>query len=183
MTDPRTLDQFDVSGRSALVTGAASGIGLAYAECMAEAGAKVTLTDIDAEGAEREAARLCAEGYEARADVCDVADLVQVAAAVDKHVAAYGGLDICFANAGLDVERDVLPGRLPGPRDLQHHETIVEPDDRIDGPRPLETQPGLHDRTYRVAKAGDYDVLGLIHDVTARIDQGDHHENPNRDSQ
>jgi NAD(P)-dependent dehydrogenase (short-subunit alcohol dehydrogenase family) len=41
---PRTLDQFDIRGRSALVTGAASGIGLAYAECMAEAGAKVTLT-------------------------------------------------------------------------------------------------------------------------------------------
>ena len=103
MTDPKTLDQFDVSGRSALVTGAASGIGLAYAECMAEGGAKVTLTDIDAEGAEREAARLRSGGYEARSDVCDVSDLAQVAAAVDNHVAAYGGLDICFANAGLDV--------------------------------------------------------------------------------
>jgi NAD(P)-dependent dehydrogenase (short-subunit alcohol dehydrogenase family) len=103
MTDPRTLDQFDVTGRSAFVTGAASGIGLAYAECMAEAGAKVSLTDIDGAGAEREAARLRDEGYEARSDVCDVSDLAQVAAAVDNHVAAYGGLDICFANAGLDV--------------------------------------------------------------------------------
>ena len=36
MTDPKALDQFDIAGRSALVTGAASGIGLAYAECMAE---------------------------------------------------------------------------------------------------------------------------------------------------
>lgn len=35
-----TLDQFNISGRSALVTGAASGIGLAYAEAMAEAGAR-----------------------------------------------------------------------------------------------------------------------------------------------
>ena len=52
-----TLDQFDIAGRSALVTGAASGLGLAYAEVMAEAGARVTLADIDAEGAEREAAR------------------------------------------------------------------------------------------------------------------------------
>ena len=40
-----------------MVTGAASGIGLAYAEAMAEAGASVSLTDIDGEGAEREAAR------------------------------------------------------------------------------------------------------------------------------
>ena len=39
----KTLDQFDISGRSALVTGGASGIGLAYAETMAEAGASVTL--------------------------------------------------------------------------------------------------------------------------------------------
>lgn len=99
----KTLDQFDISGRSALVTGAASGIGLAYAEVMAEAGAGVTLTDIDGEGAEREAARLRAEGHEARAAACDVADLDQVAKAFDDHVAAYGGCDIAFANAGLDV--------------------------------------------------------------------------------
>ncbi|HWK41811.1 MAG TPA: SDR family NAD(P)-dependent oxidoreductase [Croceibacterium sp.] len=102
-SDPRTLDQFDVRGRSAFVTGAASGLGLAYAETMAEAGAKVTLTDIDAAGAERETKRLVDAGYEARWDFCDVAQLDQVAAAVDNHVAAYGGLDICFANAGLDV--------------------------------------------------------------------------------
>ena len=99
----KTLDQFDIRGRSALVTGAASGIGLAYAECMAEAGAKVTLTDIDATGAEREAARLAGEGHEVRWAACDVSKLEQVAAAFDGHVAAYGGCDIAFANAGLDV--------------------------------------------------------------------------------
>ena len=97
------LDRFDIKGRSAFVTGAASGIGLAYAEAMAEAGASVTLTDIDAEGAEREAARLRAEGYEARADKLDVSDWDQVVAAFDAHDTAYGGLDICFANAGIDT--------------------------------------------------------------------------------
>jgi len=100
---PKTLEQFDIRGRSALVTGAASGIGLAYAECMAEAGARVTLTDIDGEGAARESQRLVDEGYEARFGVCDVAKLDEVARAFDDHVAAYGGCDIAFANAGLDV--------------------------------------------------------------------------------
>ena len=98
----KTLDQFNITGRSALVTGAASGIGLAYAEAMAEAGASVTLTDIDAEGAEREAARLRKEGYEARAAKLDVTDRAAMTKVFDAHVAAYGGLDIAFANAGID---------------------------------------------------------------------------------
>ncbi|MBB4613772.1 SDR family NAD(P)-dependent oxidoreductase [Novosphingobium taihuense] len=98
-----TLDRFDIKGRSALVTGAASGIGLAYAETMAEAGAAVSLTDIDAEGAEREASRLSALGYEVRAARLDVSDWDDVVAAFDAHDAAYGGLDICFANAGIDT--------------------------------------------------------------------------------
>ncbi|WP_126173860.1 SDR family NAD(P)-dependent oxidoreductase [Altericroceibacterium xinjiangense] len=99
----KTLDQFDIAGRSALVTGAASGIGLAYAEVMAEAGAKVTLADLDMEGAEREAARLRDSGADARAVRCDVSQLDQVVAAFDSHVEAFGGCDIAFANAGLDV--------------------------------------------------------------------------------
>lgn len=99
----KTLDQFDLTGRSGLVTGAASGIGLAYAEVLAEAGAKVTLTDIDAEGAARECARLVDQGFDARWDSCDVSKLDQVARAFDHHVAAYGGCDVAFANAGLDV--------------------------------------------------------------------------------
>jgi len=97
------LDRFDIKGRSALVTGAASGIGLAYAEAMAEAGAAVSLTDIDGEGAEREAARLRDAGYEARADLLDVSDFYAVTAAFDAHAKAYGGLDIAFANAGIDT--------------------------------------------------------------------------------
>jgi NAD(P)-dependent dehydrogenase (short-subunit alcohol dehydrogenase family) len=98
----RTLDQFDIKGRSALVTGGASGLGLAYAEAMAEAGAAVTIADIDLDGAEREAARLRAEGYRARAAALDVVDRAGTARVFADHAAAFGGLDIAFANAGID---------------------------------------------------------------------------------
>jgi NAD(P)-dependent dehydrogenase (short-subunit alcohol dehydrogenase family) len=100
---PKALEQFDITGRSAIVTGAGSGIGLAYAETMAEAGAKVTLTDVDPAAAEREAARLRSEGYEARADQLDVRDRTRTREVFDAHEAAYGGLDIAFANAGLGL--------------------------------------------------------------------------------
>ena len=97
------LDQFDITGRSALVTGAASGLGLAYAEALAEAGASVTLTDIDLEGVSREAARLSAEGYTVRCDRLDVSDRDETARAFAGHMAAFHRLDICFANAGIDT--------------------------------------------------------------------------------
>lgn len=100
---PSTLAQFDIRGRSAFVTGAASGIGLAYAEAMAEAGAKVTLSDVDGDAAEREAARLRDEGHEVRAAQLDVSDRARTTQVMDDHAAIYGGLDICFANAGLGL--------------------------------------------------------------------------------
>jgi NAD(P)-dependent dehydrogenase (short-subunit alcohol dehydrogenase family) len=97
-----TLDQFNIAGRSAIVTGAASGIGLAYAEVMAEAGVTVTLTDIDGAAAETEAARLRAAGFKTRSAQLDVADRETMRRVFDEHVAACGGLDIAFANAGID---------------------------------------------------------------------------------
>jgi NAD(P)-dependent dehydrogenase (short-subunit alcohol dehydrogenase family) len=98
----KTLDQFDIAGRSAIVTGAASGIGLAYAEVMAEAGVKVTLTDVDADGVEREAEILRDLGYSARSATLDVTDRDETKRVFDAHAHEYGGLDIVFANAGID---------------------------------------------------------------------------------
>ena len=57
----------------------------------------------DAKGAAREADRLVHEGFDVRWDTCDVSDLDQVTRAFDHHVAAYGGCDIAFANAGWDA--------------------------------------------------------------------------------
>lgn len=95
------IDQFDVSGRSALVTGAASGIGLAYAEALAEAGARVTIADIDADAAAKQAKLFGDRGWTTMPVRMDVADTLSVEAGFDAHVAAWGGVDIVFANAGL----------------------------------------------------------------------------------
>ena len=138
-----TLDQFDIRGRSAIVTGAASGIGLAYAEVMAEAGAKVTLTDIDGAAAEREAARIRGLGGEARADRLDVADRPAYRAVFDAHVTAYGGLDIAFANAGVD------PG--PGFWNPAGHRN---PDGQIDT-----FDPSNWDRSTAINLTGIYDTI------------------------
>src|SRR5271170_4163756 len=97
------LKQFDIQGRSALVTGAASGIGLAFAEALAEAGASVTLAGKTAANVEREAARFRGLGWKARAAHVDVADESQVQAAFEGHLREYGRLDIAFANAGVGV--------------------------------------------------------------------------------
>jgi NAD(P)-dependent dehydrogenase (short-subunit alcohol dehydrogenase family) len=89
---------FDVRGARAIVTGAASGLGLAMAEVLADCGARVTLADVDAERLEAATAAL---GANARSFVVDVADEDQVRALVDDVVSAAGGLDVVFANAGI----------------------------------------------------------------------------------
>jgi len=97
------FDQFSLKGRSAIVTGAASGLGLAYAEVAAEAGAQVTLTDVDAASLQRETERLARQGWPVRCDVLDVTDRAQIRAVFDAHSAACGSLDVAFANVGIDV--------------------------------------------------------------------------------
>jgi len=70
---------------------------------LAENGARVVLSDIDAEGARRESARLCAAGHAIEAATLDVANLAAIRAAIDDAVAKHGRLDICFANAGISA--------------------------------------------------------------------------------
>jgi NAD(P)-dependent dehydrogenase (short-subunit alcohol dehydrogenase family) len=97
-------DRFDVSGLRAVVTGAASGLGLAMAEVMAEGGARVTLADLDADGLERAASQL----PESRTFALDVSDPDAVARLFDEVVEEQGGVDVAFANAGISLEPGVV---------------------------------------------------------------------------
>ncbi|HYQ51765.1 MAG TPA: SDR family oxidoreductase [Pseudomonas sp.] len=92
---------FSFHNQVALVTGAASGIGLATAKAFAEAGAAVALADINGAAAQLAADALVAEGHKAIGLGCDVADLDQVEAMVNATVAAFGRLDAAFNNAGI----------------------------------------------------------------------------------
>ena len=85
----------------ALVTGAASGLGLATAKAFAESGASVALADWNEEAMHAAARQLSAEGYKVLAIRCDVSDDAEVEAMVERTVATFGRLDAAYNNAGV----------------------------------------------------------------------------------
>lgn len=91
----------DFSGKVALVTGAASGMGLATAKAFAEAGSAVVLADFREDRVKAEAQNLVAAGHKAIAVRCDVSDDTQVEQMVARTVAEFGRLDAAFNNAGV----------------------------------------------------------------------------------
>jgi NAD(P)-dependent dehydrogenase (short-subunit alcohol dehydrogenase family) len=92
----KAADLFDVHGLVTVVTGGASGLGLAYAEAMADNGAKVILFDLDQARLDAETKRLGACGV--RVDVTDRSALHR---AFDETARQEGRLDVVFANAGI----------------------------------------------------------------------------------
>lgn len=102
-----------LKARSAIVTGAASGIGRAIAERFAEEGAHVVVTDVDLALAEQVAESIVAKHGLRRAFALrlDVADEANVERAFAETIRAYGGLDIVISNAGISSfgSLDTLP--------------------------------------------------------------------------
>lgn len=95
------MNQIHLAGKTAIVTGAARGIGFEISRALAQAGAKVGLVDWDAAQAEQAAAKLTDEGCLALAFPADVSDETQVKAVMQKIEQRWGRLDILVNNAGI----------------------------------------------------------------------------------
>jgi 2-deoxy-D-gluconate 3-dehydrogenase len=99
-------DPFDLTGRVALVTGAAGLLGRGFARTLAEAGAFVVAADLDGEAAERLAAELREAGYQALAASADVTNEADVARMLAAAVESGGRLDVLVNSAAWDPKFD-----------------------------------------------------------------------------
>ncbi|MER6695211.1 SDR family NAD(P)-dependent oxidoreductase [Streptomyces minutiscleroticus] len=110
----------EFAGKTALVTGGASGIGLATVRRLAAGGASVVVADHNAEGAAKAAAELTAEGHKAAAVALDVTSAESVEAAVRFAVDTFGALHLAVNNAGIRG-----PIAATGEYDIEGYERVI----------------------------------------------------------
>lgn len=94
-------DLFDLSGKVAVITGGAGGIGVVYADALCEAGAAVVVADVDGDAAARAVAELVGKGYAAIASAVDVRSIESATSMVQAATDAFGGIDILVNNAAI----------------------------------------------------------------------------------
>lgn len=100
-------DVLNLEGKVAVITGAASGIGLGTSQILSAYGAKIAMVDVSPKG-EEEADRICKEGRTAEFFKCDVTSLEEVKKTVGLIKEKYGRIDILFNNAGVTVRKTVV---------------------------------------------------------------------------
>ena len=99
-------DVFDLTGKTAIITGGASGLGKRMAETLAAAGASVAIADINEPGAQQIANEITAKGGNALPVEMDVSDPESVMGSVAQVLSAYGTLDIGINAAGVAAGRE-----------------------------------------------------------------------------
>ena len=92
---------FDLTGKTALITGGNGGIGLGIAKAVGEAGANVCIWGTNPEKNETALKELELYGTKISAQICDVSDRGSVDECFDSFIEKFGGIDACFANAGI----------------------------------------------------------------------------------
>ncbi|MDE1952853.1 MAG: 3-hydroxybutyrate dehydrogenase [Betaproteobacteria bacterium] len=97
------ITQTSLSGKTALITGAASGIGKNMALVFAKAGCAVAVADLNQDGADATAKEITDAGGKAVGVAMDVTNEAQVNAGFDKAVAALGPIDVLVSNAGIQI--------------------------------------------------------------------------------
>ena len=124
----KMAELFNVEGHVTFVTGAASGLGLAFAEVMAANGSKVVLADINEQELDKQVARLKAAGGAVESAVVDITDSDALRAAIDGAAERHGRLDVLFANAGISGGRGALisPEGAIDQFDLEHYRTLID---------------------------------------------------------
>ena len=100
-------DPLDLTGKTAVVTGASSGIGLASAQLLSAYGASVALLDVNEAQGAIEAGRITAEGRTARFYKCDVTSESDCKAAIEAVERDFGRIDVLHNNAGVTFRKDV----------------------------------------------------------------------------
>jgi NADP-dependent 3-hydroxy acid dehydrogenase YdfG len=117
---PDTSGDTALAGRTAVVTGASSGIGRAIAETLGGAGAHVVLGGRTNEAMQESITRITAAGGTAEAHVHDVRDVAQARALIDAAVSATGRLDIMVNNAGVSYPEPIVDA------DPEHWRVMLE---------------------------------------------------------
>lgn len=137
----------ELSGKTAIVTGGASGLGLGMVEGFVAAGARVVIADLDREGGERAAA---ANGAAAEYRYTDVSDPDDVAGLVSFAVERFGGLNIMVNNAAI-----------PGPRSFGLLETDFSAFDRVMRVNLLGVMVGTQQAGRQMALSGGGSIINL----------------------
>jgi len=101
-------DQFSLSGRNALVTGASRGLGRTFANALARAGADLAVTSRDVAALNDTCAEIEALGRRAIPVALDVRDYASITRAIEQAHGALGGIDILVNNAGCNVRKRAL---------------------------------------------------------------------------